>query len=240
MAHFHALRYRDGLACLRPRCVRPCGSLNPAAESSKDSFVRAEPASSGVMRMFLRLIRQKTLAKLRRQIEPVDHSVYGRFLPVWHRIGVDRKGPEALLEVIGQIQGYSVPASVLEDQILRARIPDYDPRDLDTLMSSGVLLWGGVEALGPTDGRVALYLTENAGALLSSGEVPADYAASTLHLQIREYLATAGASFSLRFLPVLVEAFEATPWMRCGILFGRARLRTTCLCRCERSLIEIQ
>src|SRR5262249_21329149 len=80
----------------------------------------------------LRLIRQKTLAKLRRQIEPVDHSVYGRFLPAWHRIGVERKGIEALLEVIGQIQGYAVPASVFEDQILRARIPDYDPRDLDT------------------------------------------------------------------------------------------------------------
>ena len=42
-----------------------------------------------------------------------------------------------MLEVIGQIQGYAVPASVLEDQIFRARIPDYDPRDLDGLMSSG-------------------------------------------------------------------------------------------------------
>src|SRR5262249_9781375 len=81
----------------------------------------------------LRIIRQRTLAKLRHQIEPVDHAVYGRFLPVWHRIGVERKGAEAVLEVIGQIQGYAVPASVLEDQILRARVQEYDPRDLDAL-----------------------------------------------------------------------------------------------------------
>jgi len=142
----------------------------------------------------LRTIRQRTLAKLRHQIEPVEHAVYGRFLPVWHRIGVERKGPEAALEVIAQIQGYPIPASVLEDQVLRARVQEYDPRDLDSLMSSGLVVWSGVESLGATDGRVALYLSESAGYLLEPG-VPGATALGPVHQRIREYLESAGASF---------------------------------------------
>jgi ATP-dependent helicase Lhr and Lhr-like helicase len=143
----------------------------------------------------LRTIRQRTLAKLRHQIEPVEPAVYGRFLPVWHRIGEERQGLEAVLEAVSQIQGYPVPASVLEDQVLRARVGKYDPRDLDALVSSGVVMWVGVEALGPTDGRVALYLTENAAHLLPDRSTEASHERRPLQERIREYLSTSGASF---------------------------------------------
>jgi ATP-dependent Lhr-like helicase len=156
----------------------------------------------------LRTIRQRTLAKLRHQIEPVEHAVFGRFLPVWHQIGVDRAGPEALLEVIGQLQGYPIPASVLEDQVLRARIRDYDPRDLDGLMSSGAVVWKGVEALGTNDGRVALYLTERARHLLPPADVDVTDDPQSLQSRIRAYLASTGASFFPQILAGIGGGFR--------------------------------
>lgn len=165
----------------------------------------------------LRLIRQKTLAKLRHQIEPVEHAAYGRFLPAWHRIGVNREGPEALLEVIGQIQGYAIPASVLEEHVLKVRLKNYQSGDLDVLISSGQVIWTGVESLGATDGRVALYLAENARNLLPpqtppkiGGELSGSEPTNSppilggaggcknrhqIQQRIRDYLSKAGASF---------------------------------------------
>ncbi len=157
----------------------------------------------------LRTVRQRTLAKLRHQIEPVEPAAYGRFLPVWHRIGVHRQGPEAVLEVVAQIQGCPVPASVLEDQIFHARIPHYDPRDVDGLVSSGMVMWTGVERIGATDGRVALYLTERAGELLpgSSGAMAA-IDRQPVHDRISEYLASTGASFFPQILAGIGGGFR--------------------------------
>ncbi len=138
-------------------------------------------------------IRQKSLAKLRREVEPVEASVYGRFLPKWHGIDTKKAGTEAWIEVIEQLQGYPIPASVLESQVLTARFPDYDPAELDQLMSSGLVLWSGVEALGRTDGRIALYLAENAVRLLRPPE--SNISLGEQHLKIKEFLSTAGASF---------------------------------------------
>ena len=140
-----------------------------------------------------RRIRQKSLAKLRREVEPVEPSVYGRFLPQWHGVELPRAGTDAWLEVIEQLQGYPIPASVLETQILPSRFPDYEPAELDKIMSSGLVLWSGVEALGKTDGRIALYLAENAAQLLRPPETKIQM--GELHLKIKEFLSSAGASF---------------------------------------------
>jgi ATP-dependent Lhr-like helicase len=50
---------------------------------------------------------------------------------------------------------------VLEGEVLPARVDDYTPGMLDTLMSAGEVVWIGVEPLGERDGRVALYLTDH-------------------------------------------------------------------------------
>jgi ATP-dependent Lhr-like helicase len=65
-----------------------------------------------------------------------------------------------VLDAIEQLQGAAVPASVLEREVLPARVDDYTPAMLDTLMSAGEVVWAGVEPLGERDGRVALYLTD--------------------------------------------------------------------------------
>ena len=42
-----------------------------------------------------------------------------------------------------------------------ARVRDYQPGDLDSLISSGNVVWVGKEQLGDRDGRIALYLAES-------------------------------------------------------------------------------
>ena len=113
----------------------------------------------------LRSLRRRSLARLRHEIEPVDADALGRFRVAWHGIGSGRHGLEALLDAIEQLQGASVPASVLEREILPARVEDYQPAMLDTLMAAGEVVWVGVEPLGERDGRIALYLTDHVARL---------------------------------------------------------------------------
>ena len=94
----------------------------------------------------------------RREVEPVDASTLGRFLPAWHGIGEGRRGLDALADAIGRLQGAAVPASVLEADVLAARVAGYRPADLDELCAAGEVVWLGAGAIGATDGRVSLHL----------------------------------------------------------------------------------
>ncbi|HVW24731.1 MAG TPA: DEAD/DEAH box helicase [Polyangiaceae bacterium] len=109
----------------------------------------------------LRALRRKSLARLRKEIEPVEADALGRFLLEWHGVGSSRKGPDALLAVIAQLEGMPLPASELEREILPARLPGFRPWDLDALCASGEVVWAGASTLGPNDGRIALYLAEH-------------------------------------------------------------------------------
>jgi ATP-dependent Lhr-like helicase len=108
----------------------------------------------------LRSLRRRSLAKLRHEIEPVEADALGRFVVSWHGIGAGRRGLEALLDTIEQLQGAAIPASMLDTEVLPARVEDYEPRMLDELMAAGEVAWVGVEPLGERDGRLALYLTD--------------------------------------------------------------------------------
>ena len=142
----------------------------------------------------LRLIRRKTLARLRREIEPVDQRVLGRLLTRWQGVTAPRRGLDALLDAINVLQGAAVPASELEREILPARVADYKSTDLDTLMAAGEVVWVGTERIGERDGRIALYLTENLSQLLpiasTSGNPLSDRAQALLAA-----LGSSGASF---------------------------------------------
>jgi ATP-dependent Lhr-like helicase len=141
----------------------------------------------------LRIVRRKTLARLRREIEPVEERVLGRLLTRWQGVAVPRRGMEALLDAIAILQGAALPASELEREILPARVMDYAPGDLDTLLAAGEVLWVGVERIGERDGRVALYLTENLPHLLPAREV--DPTLSDRAKLILAALQRSGASF---------------------------------------------
>jgi len=114
----------------------------------------------------LRVIRQRSLARLRHEVEPVSAAALGRLSLTWHGLVTRRRGLDALLDVVQQLQGAPIAASVLEREVLPARIEGYRSSDLDLLSSSGEVVWVGVEPLGERDGRVALYLTDHLAALL--------------------------------------------------------------------------
>ena len=70
----------------------------------------------------LRQLRRRSLASLRREIEPVEGDALARFLPAWQGVGSRRRGVDAVAEAVGQMQGAAVAASVFERDVLAARV----------------------------------------------------------------------------------------------------------------------
>ena len=112
----------------------------------------------------LRQIRRKSLAKLRREVEPVEQHTLARFLTHWQGILAPRRtghaNLDALLDAVESLQGAPLPASLVESSILPARIADYASAGLDTLIAAGEVAWAGVEPIGERDGRIALFLAD--------------------------------------------------------------------------------
>ncbi len=143
------------------------------------------PAGSGreyVSPEVLRRLRRRTLARLRREVEPVEPAVLGRFLPAWHGIGRDLRGGDRLREVVAQLEGVALPVAAIESDILPARVSGYRPDSLDLACAGGELVWIGA---GP--GRVRLYLRENVPLLHPHPE--------EREHQLLDVLARRGASF---------------------------------------------
>ncbi len=159
----------------------------------------------------LRLLRRRSLARLRREVEPVEPSALARFLPAWQGVApVAGQGStpaplrgqaalERLAEVVDQLSGVPIPASVLERDVLPARVPGYQPRLLDELGALGEVAWIGCGSLGRDDGRIALFRPGRgdvlraalAGAQALAGERPS----GPRHQAIRSRLTARGASF---------------------------------------------
>jgi ATP-dependent Lhr-like helicase len=163
----------------------------------------------------LRAVRRKSLAKLRKEVEPVEQPVLARLITRWQGVVQPRRGLDALLDAIENLQGAPLPASILETEILPARISGYRSADLDTLVAAGEVTWLGLEAIGERDGRVGLYLAEklealwpvgqNAGILRSAqddsgkrddnGKARGEAVGDEREARVVEYLKAHGASF---------------------------------------------
>ena len=106
------------------------------------------------------MIKRRSVALLRHQIEPVSPAALAAFLPRWQCIGpratTRLRGVEGVLEAVRMIAGVPVPVSVLETAILPTRVGDYRPAMLDELTSSGEVRWTGTAALPGGDSWVAL------------------------------------------------------------------------------------
>ncbi len=149
----------------------------------------------------LRALRQKSLAKLRREVAPVDAAAFTRLLCDWHGLrAIDdedepanaRRAIDALLTAVERLGGCPLPASVLETELLPARVPGYDPFHLDHLLATGAVRWAGVEPIGPSDGRVALYLAGDEALLRRAVTEPRQ---GELYDKLRALLAQRGALF---------------------------------------------
>jgi ATP-dependent Lhr-like helicase len=139
----------------------------------------------------LRRIKQKSLIKLRREVEPVTPSAYARLLLEWQGAAEPRHGPDVLATALLQLEGAPLVASVLEAHILSARVANYHPAELDAFTGSGEFVWRGLEPIAPNDGRIAFYRADRY-ALLAPPVTPL---AGPLADQVRQHLRRQGASF---------------------------------------------
>ncbi|MBA3802850.1 MAG: winged helix DNA-binding domain-containing protein, partial [Acidimicrobiia bacterium] len=178
-----------------------------AALVDEDRLVEGEFRPGGVSREIcdsdvLRRLRRRSLAALRREVEPVEPEVVGRFLPVWHGIASGRRGLEALVETLGQLAGAAVVASTLEPDVLAIRVDSYRATMLDELCTGGDVVWIGAGSIGARDGRVRLCFVDQLPSLAPLwDELSAPD--GTLHDAVRQHLGVNGASFwgSLRSCP---------------------------------------
>ena len=170
-----------------------------AALEGEERLVVGEFRPDGVSREFcdvdvLRQLRRRSLAALRREVEPVEQEALARFLPAWHGIPADRRGVEALVEALGMLSGAALVASTLEADVLPARVLAYRPSMLDELCTAGEVVWVGSGALGAKDGRVRLCFADQLP-LLAPGWEERDAPDGALHDAIRTLLDEQGASF---------------------------------------------
>jgi ATP-dependent Lhr-like helicase len=142
----------------------------------------------------LRLVRRRSLAKLRKEVEPVDQHTFARFLTEWHGIDAPTHGAEALTEALSSLAGSALVASTLETDVLPQRVRGYRASLLDDLCTSGEVVWIGAGALGGNDGRIRLFFADQLVSLLPALE-SAESPQGTVHDQIRSALTERGASF---------------------------------------------
>jgi ATP-dependent helicase Lhr and Lhr-like helicase len=186
--------------------ARRYGLPRPAAEAALKRLAAAGRLLEGEFRPgsvgrewcdpgVLAALRRRSLAKLRAEVEPVAPAVLGRLITTWQGVINRRRGLDALLDAIENLQGAPLPASIFEREILAARVEGYLPGDLDTLAAAGEVVWCGAESLGERDGRVVLFLTDHQARLWRPPAAPGTGDLTPLELRILEVLRDGGASF---------------------------------------------
>ena len=179
----------------------------------------------------LRRLRRRSLARLRREVEPVEPAVLGRFLPAWHGIGRDlRPAADRLREVVSQLQGVALPAAaILESRRARPRAcSGYRPACSTLACAGGELVLDAARAPGR---RARSYLRENAPLLARRhGDAPRRPRCTTL------LRAPAGGAQLLRRPRDRGRGRPTATVLRrrSGSWCGRARSPTTRWRRCAR------
>ncbi|MDR0483572.1 MAG: DEAD/DEAH box helicase [Cellulomonadaceae bacterium] len=196
----------QGLARLEESRMVVRGALRPLSlGGTGDEWCDAE---------VLRILRRRSFAALRAEVESVDPPTLGIFLPRWQGVGTGvLRGIDGVLRVVEQLSGAVVPASALETLILPSRVGDYRPEMLDELTTTGEVLWCGhsrVSGSGGGDGMVSLHLAESAPLTL---RVPCEMEADSAAAKVLEILQGSGGFFLPRIAELagltVAEALDA-------------------------------
>jgi ATP-dependent Lhr-like helicase len=191
-------------------------------------------------RRLLQRIHKRTLAGLRKQIEPVTPAVYMQWLMRWQRVAPRSQlsGESGVLEALRQLEGFEAPAIEWERSLLPQRVAGYDPRWLDVLCLEGVVGWGRIsphpafathgsdfsapKRVVPTSmAPVTFFLREDAlwmDRCLAERAIPEpalQACLSELAWQVRGHLAQYGAVFAgdlVRLLGVPAEQVNRALW----------------------------
>ncbi len=158
-------------------------------------------------RHLLARIHRYTVGRLRREIEPVDTPSFVRFLFDWQKVGAGArmKGPEALANVLSQLEGYEAPAVAWEADLLPSRLADYQFSWLDDLIRAGRISWarlaprsGKATAQGPVRATPIVFVARRALPAWRSCAAGGEAVEATLTSRaqaVQGFLAKHGASF---------------------------------------------
>ncbi|MCK6450530.1 MAG: DEAD/DEAH box helicase [Alphaproteobacteria bacterium] len=116
----------------------------------RGQFTPGGNAEEWCERRLLARIHQYTVKRLRAEIEPVSAADFLRFLLEWQRVTDDARmeGPDALEQVVSQLEGFEAPAGAWETAILPARLGRYDPSWLDDHCLAGRITWARLRPRG--------------------------------------------------------------------------------------------
>jgi len=131
----------SALLQLQTEGVAMCGHFSGTDSTGEEEWCE---------RHLLARIHRYTLARLRREIEPVEPRDFVRFLSEWQNISAACRvnGPDALAEVLAQLEGYEAPVAAWESELLPARVADYSIAWLDEQCSTGRTVWARLRAAG--------------------------------------------------------------------------------------------
>ena len=194
--------------------------LEEAGRLSRGEFRREGDVVEWCDRDVLRRIKRRTLARLRREAEPVDGAALARFLTRWQGVDTTAAAPTRpatrnrgrsvapaasdgslvrLREAVAQLEGVPLSWRNLVGHILPARVPGFRVEMLDRLAAAGEMLWVGDGRLGSRDGRVAIYRRERFQVLArgsGSSEPSEEWPAAAPHGAVLDRLAARGACFT--------------------------------------------
>ena len=91
-----------------------------------------------------------------------------RFLLSWQKVAPDQQmeGPQSLLAVIEQLEGFEAPAAAWEGEIFPSRLLEYNPAWLDALCLSGEVVWARLTPASPA--KNGLEKTRSSGPVRST------------------------------------------------------------------------
>lgn len=112
--------------------------------SSRETDQSAPAETEWCDRRLLSRIHQRTVVRLRRDIEAVPASVFMRFLFRWQHVASTARlhGETGLQEILAQLAGFEAAASAWEPYLLASRMAGYRPDTLDYLCLRGTVTWG--------------------------------------------------------------------------------------------------
>jgi ATP-dependent Lhr-like helicase len=159
-------------------------------------------------RRLLARIHRYTVKRLRAEIEPVAARDLLRFLFDWQRVAPEARmeGPDAVGEVVAQLEGFEAPAGAWETEILPARLAGYDPAWLDAQCLAGRVTWArlrprsgngnGERKVAPVRSTPITLLERRHAGLWASLQAAAEPAPLTAPGQaVADFLRDHGASF---------------------------------------------
>jgi ATP-dependent Lhr-like helicase len=157
----------------------------------------------------LKILRRRSLAALRAQVEPVSTAAYARFLPAWQQVGrAQVSGIDGLAAVVEQLAGVPIPASAVEPLVFGQRVRDYSPAMLDELLAAGEVTWSGAGQIGGNDGWIAFHSADSAPLTLAAA---AEIEFTDVHRAIMETLGSNGLAGGAYFFRQLGGDREADP-----------------------------